>query len=85
MSSHLYRGLLGLSLMYIRRGSLHLGGNPRSEISGAPSLGAHLRGISLDCGAKEAARVVLDEAQAQVGKGDEPAETFGSATKFSMV
>ena len=49
-------------------------GTPWSEISGAPSLGADLRGILLDCGAKEAARVVLDEAQAQVGKSNEPAE-----------
>ena len=49
-------------------------GTPWSEISGAPSLGAHLRGVSLDCGAKEAARVVLDQAEAEVGQGDEPAE-----------
>ena len=65
---------LGAVLDVCRQGGLHLGGNPPSGMCGAPSLGAHLRGVALDRGAEQAARMVLN--QSQIGQGDEPAEVI---------
>ena len=67
---------LGAVLAVYRQGGLHLGGNPPSGMCGAPSLGAHLRGVALDRGAEQAARMVLNQSKSQVGQGDEPAEVI---------
>ena len=75
VTAHCVTTLRGYAISIPARG-LHLGGNPRAGTRGALSVCAHLRGIALDRGAEQTVCMALNQAELQVGQGDEPAEVI---------